>query len=61
MILLQEDGGGPVMMKDANNEYFQVGIISFGNGCGDEKFPDASVNIHKFWTWIHQIIAQDKC
>jgi len=35
----QGDSGGPIFDKNSNGRFFQIGITSFGNGCGARNFP----------------------
>ncbi len=35
----QGDSGGPIFAKNSNGRFFQIGITSFGNGCGARNFP----------------------
>lgn len=35
----QGDSGGPIFVKKDNGRISQIGITSFGNGCGAKNFP----------------------
>ncbi len=35
----QGDSGGPIFVQKRTERFFQIGITSFGNGCGAEGFP----------------------
>jgi secreted trypsin-like serine protease len=35
----QGDSGGPIFVKQPSGRVFQIGITSFGNGCGARGFP----------------------
>ena len=36
----QGDSGGPIFVhKSTTGRFFQIGITSFGNGCGTRKYP----------------------
>ena len=35
----QGDSGGPIFVKEGSGEVFQIGITSFGNGCGAQGYP----------------------
>jgi secreted trypsin-like serine protease len=35
----QGDSGGPIFVKMATGRVSQIGITSFGNGCGARNFP----------------------
>jgi trypsin len=49
------DSGGPLLDK-ATGE--QVGIISFGKGCGDPDFPGVYTRISTYTGWIHDRICE---
>mmetsp|Transcript_22526 Transcript_22526/g.25642 ORF Transcript_22526/g.25642 Transcript_22526/m.25642 type:complete len:437 (+) Transcript_22526:600-1910(+) len=35
----QGDSGGPILRRNNNNEYEQIGIVSWGRGCGRSEYP----------------------
>ena len=35
----QGDSGGPIFVEKSNGRISQIGITSFGNGCGAKNFP----------------------
>lgn len=49
------DSGGPLYYIE-NGEQVQVGITSFGNGCGEPNFYGVYTNISSFRTWIGDFI-----
>lgn len=51
----QGDGGGPLMCPILSNKehYQQVGIVSWGIGCGN-NIPAVYVNIPYFRSWIDE-------
>jgi len=54
----QGDSGGPLMCTyDANNTpvLFACGIVSFGVGCGDARFPGVYTRISTYRDWIYAI------
>lgn len=55
----QGDGGSPLVcpISGTINRYHQVGIVSWGIGCGDE-IPAVYTNIVEFRNWIDQIFVQ---
>lgn len=46
------DSGGPMILDGQ-----QVGIISFGFGCGDPRFPGVYTSVPKLRSWIDSKIA----
>uniref|UniRef100_A0AB38ZEN1 Venom S1 protease 26 n=1 Tax=Oncocephalus sp. TaxID=2944721 RepID=A0AB38ZEN1_9HEMI len=56
----QGDSGGPVIWLDPDtNMYTQVGIVSYGSGCGSSS-PGMNTDLAFFVDWIHQKIADTK-
>jgi trypsin len=49
------DSGGPLLDK-ATGE--QVGIVSFGRGCGNPDFPGVYTRVSKYTSWIHDRICE---
>jgi secreted trypsin-like serine protease len=43
----QGDSGGPIVFRG-----HQIGIVSWGNGCGRSNFPGVYTNVEKFRYWI---------
>nr|AQM58408.1 venom s1 protease 32 [Pristhesancus plagipennis] len=53
----QGDSGGPVIWLDPDTNMFtQVGIVSYGSGCGSDS-PGINTDLAYFTEWIHQKIA----
>jgi secreted trypsin-like serine protease len=46
----QGDSGGPIVSKGC-----QIGIVSWGNGCGRSNFPGVYTNVEKFQYWILEV------
>lgn len=47
------DGGSPLMCQfSTENRYFQIGIVSWGIGCGQENVPGVYANVQEFAEWI---------
>ncbi|XP_064472217.1 trypsin alpha-3-like isoform X2 [Ornithodoros turicata] len=47
----QGDSGGGILVPFTNRFYI-VGIISFGVGCGDVRYPGAYSNVQAFRNWL---------
>lgn len=50
------DGGSPLVCHVRNGQYAQVGIVSWGIGCGEEATPAVYVNVPLFRNWIDEAI-----
>ncbi|KAL7648689.1 UNVERIFIED_CONTAM: hypothetical protein RMT77_000596 [Armadillidium vulgare] len=47
------DSGGPfVWFNDMVASYFLVGIVSWGTGCADSRYPGVYTNVAAYWKWI---------
>jgi len=44
----QGDSGGPMFRRDASNNWIQVGITSWGNGCARPNFPGVYTEVSTF-------------
>ncbi|OCT91212.1 enteropeptidase isoform X1 [Xenopus laevis] len=51
----QGDSGGPMMCKQ-NNEWFLVGVTSFGFGCAQPSRPGVYARVTQFTNWIKNFI-----
>lgn len=53
-IPLQGDGGGPLICPSStdSNRYVQVGIVSWGIGCGTNGVPGVYTDVSKYRSWI---------
>jgi hypothetical protein len=49
------DSGGPLLDKVTGK---QVGIVSFGKGCGDPDFPGVYARVSTYTSWIHDRICE---
>ncbi|XP_024886016.1 proclotting enzyme-like, partial [Temnothorax curvispinosus] len=47
----QGDSGGPLMLQ-INGQWTQIGIVSFGNKCGEPGYPGVYTNVSQFIYWI---------
>ncbi len=52
----QGDSGGPIFDKSTTGRFFQIGITSFGNGCGARNFPGVytETNAEKIRPFIYR-------
>ncbi|KAB7504686.1 Serine protease 29 [Armadillidium nasatum] len=48
------DSGGPIM-KDINGVWMQIGIVSWGIGCGKGHYPGVYSRISTFLPWIRKV------
>jgi secreted trypsin-like serine protease len=57
-IIFKGDGGGPLVCpkKDDKNRYVQVGIVSWGIGCGKEV-PGVYASVQYFSSWISKHLS----
>ncbi|XP_053686172.1 phenoloxidase-activating factor 2-like [Sabethes cyaneus] len=46
------DGGAPLICPDSNGIYYQIGIVAWGIGCGEQGIPGAYTNVAFFSDWI---------
>lgn len=49
----QGDSGGPLVINK-NGEWYQAGVVSFGDGCGLPDIPGVYARVSKFQDWIKQ-------
>jgi len=50
------DSGGPLMIQESG-EYLQVGVVSWGYGCGDSEFPGVYSRISHQYEWIRMQVC----
>lgn len=53
----QGDSGGPMVVQDADGNWLQVGITSFGTGCARPGTPGVYARVARYKTWIEDTIA----
>ncbi|MFG1479795.1 serine protease [Xanthobacter sp. V4C-4] len=54
----QGDSGGPILSRKGDGPFVQVGIVSFGIGCGHAEFPGVYTRLALYIDWIRKTIAQ---
>ena len=54
---LQGDSGGPLVHLFGLNRMEQVGIVSWGIGCGKEDFPGVYTRVTEIRDWIDKVTA----
>lgn len=57
--IIQGDGGGPLICamkgsQEKSKKYMQVGIVSWGIGCGDENIPGVYSSVTANAQWINK-------
>jgi secreted trypsin-like serine protease len=60
----QGDSGGPLVCLDANEGEVSkrahlTGVVSFGAGCAEAKYPGVYVPISNYYKWIEQTVARN--
>ena len=50
----QGDSGGPLVVPDGSNGWRQVGIVSWGEGCGLPAVPGVYTRVSNFARWINR-------
>ncbi|XP_045504262.1 clotting factor B-like isoform X1 [Colias croceus] len=49
----QGDSGGPLMLQ-ANGRWTQIGVVSFGNKCGEPGYPGVYTRVTHYLSWLQQ-------
>ncbi|KAM9302116.1 prothrombin [Gastrophryne carolinensis] len=56
------DSGGPFVMKDPiSNRWYQMGIVSWGEGCDRDNKYGFYTHVHRLRKWIMKTIEQTPC
>lgn len=59
IFISQGDGGGPLVCEK-DGQWYQVGIVSFGIGCGRRNVPGVYTKVEDYEDWIEQTILAAK-
>lgn len=49
------DSGGPMIIYEENTAY-QIGVTSFGDGCGKHGIPGVYAEVSNYVPWIQKMI-----
>jgi len=52
----QGDSGGPLVITH-DGQYYQAGVVSFGNGCAQAGYPGVYARVEKYIDWINGYIG----
>ncbi|CAL8126063.1 unnamed protein product [Orchesella dallaii] len=57
----QGDSGGPLfrLKKGSTESYLQIGIVSFGTGCADPKYPGVYTRLSRFTKWVRNVLGNE--
>ncbi|CAB3235477.1 unnamed protein product [Arctia plantaginis] len=48
----QGDSGGPLLVFETDEKYVQAGIVSWGIGCADPRYPGIYTKVSNYIDWI---------
>jgi secreted trypsin-like serine protease len=50
----QGDSGGGLVIRRADGAWVLPGVVSFGKGCGDPRYPGVYTRVASYIDWIHR-------
>ncbi|XP_072024525.1 ovochymase-like [Amphiura filiformis] len=50
------DSGGPLAMQDSDSRWYLVGLVSWGIGCANPRYPGVYSRVQRFRQWIDYTI-----
>jgi secreted trypsin-like serine protease len=55
----QGDSGGPMVVHTSHDRWVQIGIVSWGKGCGLKDYPGVYTRVSAFGDWIRSTVGRD--
>ncbi|XP_045496319.1 transmembrane protease serine 11D-like isoform X1 [Colias croceus] len=56
----QGDSGGPLLVFEPDGHYVQAGVVSWGIGCADSRYPGVYTKISNYIDWIRRHSSDGK-
>ena len=53
-LLFQGDSGGPFVTPEGDH-WTQIGVVSWGIGCGKQHYPGVYTRVSKMMEWINKV------